>query len=120
MFVDLEGLPVVPFNSTFMASPPPKSAFPKHLKMDRPLVYPDTGVFKRASDQFYKAAMQEFDRRRRNEHLLVLRLMNEPIDKAVLNGKGKLIVRKILRSNLESEHGLAAALIHDPWYNSNS
>jgi hypothetical protein len=117
MFVDLEGLSFMPFNSVFMVSPPPKSAFPKHLKMDRPFFYPDTGVFKRASDQFYKAAMQEFERRRRNEHMLVLRLMNAPIDREVLDGKGKLIVRKILRSNLENERGLAAALVHDPWFN---
>jgi hypothetical protein len=120
MFENLEDISFrqLPLRAAFMASPPPSSAFPHHLKIDRPIVRPDTGVFRRANDRFYKAAMQEFERRRRNEHMLVLRMMNEPLDRAVLGGKGKLISRQILKSNLESERGIAAALIHDPWFNS--
>lgn len=75
----------------------------------------DNGVkekLKLVTKPLYEAAVKDMERRRRNEHMLVLRLMHASSTPQVY----KPVRRLYIYSRLEAEKGIGAALLRDPFF----
>ena len=76
----------------------------------------DEGVkerFRKITKPVYEAAMRDMLRRRRHEHMLILRLMHNPSFANTQTPNQKLF----FHSRLEAEKGIGAALLRDPFRN---